>query len=129
MWKPQKVLKSVSWQSKPWQVEAYVYKGLALRIEINGSPKGRRKPTWSLMHIGSGHNVCLITGTAADVFPVAAEIADECDWSFGGLSGWKNQDPELPKKVIAWMKRHPITSRLHGQQNEGQASQIAKAMS
>ena len=36
----------------------YTYRGLGLHIVIYGSPKGRRPPTWNLMHLGTGHSVC-----------------------------------------------------------------------
>lgn len=109
----------------------YVYRGLGLYRMFQGSPKGRRPPTWCLVHLGSGHAVVNIVGHVADAFPVAGEIAECGDWTFDSLDGWKNRDLELPVKVRAIIARHPKkrfqrTGEL-GQQNEAVAAEIARA--
>lgn len=92
-------------------VPGYVYRGLGLHLAISSSRRRRKtqseKPqTWALTHLGSGHRVAFIRGRVAVAFPIAAEIAECGDWSFDGLEGWRNVDPELPKRVFAIIERH-----------------------
>src|ERR1700721_724283 len=97
-WKPDNFLKTQYYG--PEAVTGYTYRGLGLHIAIKASPKGRRPPTWSLTHLGSGLRVAMIKGKVIDTFPIASEIAEWGDWDFDGIDGWRNRDPELPKKLV-----------------------------
>lgn len=90
----------------PVTVSGYTHKGLGLFMAIRASPKGRRPPTWHLIHLNSGHSVASIKGFVAEAFPVAYEIAECADWDFSSLDGWRNQQPDLPGLVNAIIKRH-----------------------
>lgn len=104
MWKPEEFLTASPWGPSP--TSGYVYKGLGLAVAIEGSPKGRRPTTWTLTHLGTGHAVCRIDGDVKTAFPIATEIAECGEWDFDSLSGWRDRDPEIPKKVAAIMERH-----------------------
>lgn len=92
---------------KPRAVNGFVRCWLGLSIAINGSPKGRRPPVWSLTQIGTGHRVCLLRGQAETVIPVATKIGNLVDWEFYGLDGWKNIDSDLPTKVVEILNASP----------------------
>jgi hypothetical protein len=98
---------------------------------IKASPKGRRPPTWRLTHLGSGHAIASIVGTTARTFPIASEIAECGDWSFEGLEGWKNVEPDLPQKLVDIAERHKkyCKVRAGGGGNAEIARSIAMARS
>lgn len=129
-WAPQKFLVAVGWSTDgTHEISGYAYRGLGLAMTIKGSPKGRRAPRWTLTHLGSGHAVCAIIGHVKDAFPIATEIAECGDWSFDGLTGWKNVDPELADKFSAIRTKHAklIKSGGNGSRSEAIASAIAIA--
>lgn len=107
----------------------YVWRGLGIRKVSAPSPKGRRKAVWSLTHIGSGHRVGTLHGDAATAFPVATEIALAGDWTFDGLTGWKNQFPDVEERLGEIIARHSkvFTHTGSGQGNEDVARAIAMA--
>lgn len=112
-WEPE-VYKIASFAG-PHPVAGYVYRGLGLHIRVSASPKGRKPPTWTLTHLNTGHSICNLTGKVADVFPVAAEVAECGDWTFEGLHGWKNMDPELGFRTKAIAEKHPgVCAYRHG---------------
>lgn len=104
----------------------YVYRGLALHIVVKGSPKGRRPPTWALTHLGSGHRIGLIDGRVGDAFPIATDIAECGDWTFDGLNGWKNLEPELPQKLVNIAEGHKKRCRLTA--GAGGSAEIARSI-
>lgn len=71
------------------------------------SPKGRRPPTWFLIHLGTGLLLARIKGKVAVAFVIGAEIADCSDWDFDGQDGWRNRDTELPMKVKTICEKYP----------------------
>jgi hypothetical protein len=89
------------------ETTGYIYRGLGLQMSIVHGPKGRRPPTWSPIHLNSGHVICQISAFVAKAFPIATEIAEGTDWDFSGLDGWKNTDPNLPSKVRNFAERYP----------------------
>lgn len=95
----------------PQKVRGYAFNGLGLHMELRGSPKGRRAPTWGLYHLNTGHRIILIIGVVAVAFPIATEIAECSDWTFDGLRGWKNRDPDLYEKLCAITERHSSACR------------------
>lgn len=103
-WKPETFPIAVGPQSIDRRA-GYTYRGLGLHMVMKASPKGRRPPRWKLTHLGSGHGVAHIDGAVADAFPIASEIAECSEWDFDGLNGWRNRDPELPKKVLEILER------------------------
>lgn len=111
-WEPAEFLIADLWSNPGFhKVAGYTYRGLGIHLTIKGSPKGRRPPTWSLSHLGSGHKVCLIDGKVATAFEIASEIADCGDWSFDGLKGYINIDPDIKEKFRALCEKHPKTIR------------------
>jgi hypothetical protein len=127
-WKPENFLKA--YFSGPEPVAGYTYRGLGLHITIRESPKGRRPPTWSLTHLGTGLRIATIKGRVADAFPPAAAIAECGDWEFDGIDGWKNRDPDLPQKLVdtgAQFKNVTITAGGRMDGVEDIARQVAQA--
>lgn len=102
-----------------WGTEAapqvgYVYKGLGLYMAMKASQKGRRPARWCLVHLNSGHAIGWVTGDVATAFPIASDVADLTDWDFEGVDGWRNRDPDLPKKVHALSEAHPKRLEVRG---------------
>ena len=111
------------------QSDGYLYKGLALRLFSGGSPKGRRPPTWKLIHIGSGHGIAVIKATHSEAQVIACQLADNADWTFSGLRGYKNTEPDLPEIVTAWKTKHAKNLSFFGRySNEETASSIAASI-
>lgn len=54
---------------------------------------------WSLVHLGSGHRVILITAPEPEAFTIADRFVALSDWDFDGLDGWRNRDPLLGDKL------------------------------
>jgi hypothetical protein len=116
----------------PTPRSGWTYGGCGVHQSIEGSPKGRRPPTFTVTHLGSGHALAHIDAIFDRTIEIATEIADAGDWSFDGLDGYKNQFPDAPKKVGAIIARHRrIARRFHkdGVQaaHEGVAREIAMA--
>jgi hypothetical protein len=124
-WEPANYL--VAGHFGPYSVPGYVYRGLGLHRSLEGSPKGRRPPTWTLTHLGSGHAVCRLKGTVAVVFPIGFQIAECSDWEFDGLDGWKNRDPQLPETVRKILSDHGIEWNPRGGSDHDIAQQIVIA--
>lgn len=127
VWQPSHF--DLAYPTGPYRVAGYVYNGLGLHQAIGASPKGKRPPTWTLTHLGSGHRVASIKGTVADAFPVATEIAEAGDWTFDGLYGWRNQFPDAFERVKEIIARHAKRAKLgaRGGACEEVAQQIALA--
>lgn len=111
-WKPENFL--IAQAYGPETVVGYTYRGVGLHVVIKASPKGRRPPTWSVTHLGSGLRVALVRGTVAAAFPAATDIAECGDWDFDGIDGWRNRDPELPKKLVEACAKHKNASPKAG---------------
>lgn len=107
-------------------VAGYTYKGLGMHIAVEASPKGRRPPVWCLTHLGSGHGICRIPGNVTTAFPIASEIAEIGDWSFDGLTGWLNRDPDLLVKSLAIIEKNKC-QRGYRTANDTMARLIAVA--
>lgn len=108
----------------------FTYRGLGMWKTSRGSPKGRRPPTWSLTHLGTGHRVCLIHCHMVEAFGVATEMAECGDWDFDSLVGWKDRDPDLPMKCVAIIERHgKKVERLDCQNNHDAARAVVEGRS
>lgn len=61
---------------------------------------------WRITHLNSGHVVRLVPDLdAVQVFLIATDLAEAADWTFSGLDGWQNVQPDLPDIMAAWHKR------------------------
>lgn len=119
---------SIAMPQGPVSRSGYAWRGLGLFMISSGSPKGKRKPKWSLTHLGSGHAIAFIDGDVREAFPVASEIALAGDWTFDGLEGWRNQFPDAPQRVAEIVARHRnVTKSGSGHRNEDVARQVAAA--
>lgn len=78
------------------QKQGYCCDTLAMQKVIRASPRGKRPPIWSLTHLNTGHTVAHICAWEDRAFEIATEIYELIDWSFAGLHGWKNVEPQLP---------------------------------
>jgi hypothetical protein len=111
----------------PDKVSGAVYRGLGMRMQIKGSPKGRRPPTFAVWHLGTGHRVRNITAVEELASQIATELAELTDWeAFDSLLGWQNTDPDLPNKVRSVDAKYPgKTVGGGGRSNQPVAMQIA----
>ena len=127
-WKPATFMRAL-FVYGPIKCVGYTYRGLGLWLAMPASPKGRRPPTWFLIHLNSGHRVARIDGFVSDAFPIASEIAECADWDFNGLDGWRNQDPELPKKMSQIINRNAKRAKMRasGGSDADLASEISRA--
>lgn len=126
MWEPAKIVIAILGSGQGNRA-GYIYRGLGLFMALSASPKGRRPPKWCLTHLNSGHSIAWISGFVKDAFPIASEIAECGDWDFAGLDGWRNQDPELPRKVLEIAARFP--KRVEMRAGGGGDREVAAAIS
>lgn len=55
---------------------------------------------FSVTHVPSGHKFGEVRASLGAAKLIVRELAGMADWgAFNGIDGWKNVDPELPKKV------------------------------
>lgn len=102
-----------------------VHNGLGLHQVAPPSPKGRNPGFWMLTHLNSGHRIAAMIGAAAEVKSVATAVAELTDWDFAGVDGYRNMDPDLPKRFAELTKLHPRVFKLGG---SGQARNQAAAI-
>ncbi len=95
-------------------VGGHIYRGLGMYQTLPASPKGRRPPTWCLMHLASGHAIVDIKKHNDSAFDTAAQIAEMADWSFIAPDGWRNSDPDLINRIKALLVFDPGLSRFGG---------------
>ncbi|KQU47393.1 hypothetical protein ASG67_14120 [Sphingomonas sp. Leaf339] len=62
---------------------------------------------WAIYHVGSGHIVTFLIGTASDAFKIATEVSCLGDWSFDGLTGWQNLAPQIWNDLQEMIARNP----------------------
>lgn len=110
--------------SGPVQKPGFTYRGLGLVVDP--ANPDRRYDRWTVIHLGSGHEVCSLRRVPG-VIDLATTIADLGDWTFSGLKGWENMSPDLPAKLRALRARFPeiIEAPASGSQNPGAAVTIA----
>lgn len=85
---------------EPTPVDGFVYQGVGLSLASD------TESLWVLTHLQSGHAICFAVATIGIALEAAAEVAEATDWSFDGVAGWRNRDPDLPKKMQALFERH-----------------------
>ena len=131
-WEPADLL--IAYPDGPVKRPGYEHGGLGMWLELRASPKGKRRDKWSLTHLGTGLRVCHIHGRVADAFPIASRIAAAFDWTFDGIGGWKNRDPEFPDKLVKLLgtfgkdvSRGPSGMNQYGECYHRVARQIAEA--
>jgi hypothetical protein len=103
-------------------VDGLSYRGLGLHLNSATKAKYVRKDgtrrvywSWAVTHLNTGHMVRgFYDVPIADVFAAATDLAMITDWTFDGLQGWRNTDPEVPDKLQAWHKRHQLGARQGG---------------
>jgi hypothetical protein len=114
-------------------VPGWIYRGLGLRMVFRASPKGRRPPFWSLVHLGTGHGLCHFNLHETPAIEFATTMAECGDWEFDGLEGWRNVDPHLRDKFLAIMDAYRDAypkvrlSTGHGDPSPEAARAIAEA--
>lgn len=73
--------------------------GLGLYLGIKGRGPNRRASQWCLIHLNTGHLICLITGSADEAITAANRFIPLTDWAFTSLTGWINQTPDLSEAI------------------------------
>jgi hypothetical protein len=114
----------------PQAVRGLTYRGLGFRmLQPPSSRENRPMPRWGLTHIGTGHNVAYINAIAIHAFSIATAVALSGDWSFSGINGFENSDPELVDRLVALRDLYgPSVLDIGDDQNqadEEQAREIA----
>jgi hypothetical protein len=111
-------------------VWGFTYRGLGMWKCFEGSKKGKRPPTWSLTHLGSGHRIGLINLHMAQAFDIATSAAETMDWDWGGLEGYRNRSPDIARELAAFASSAPKGFKLTvgGGSNSETARQIAEAL-
>lgn len=70
---------------------------------------------WQITHLNSGHSVRQVIGLDdLRLFLVATDLAERADWSFSGLEGWQNVQPDLPDIMAAWHRRWQLDAMEAG---------------
>lgn len=92
-------------------VTGMVANGLGLRQLRQGAIFGPR-PVFQVVHLGSGHTICMIEATPDQTAKLVAEMLQLTEtWEFDGLTGWQNIDPDLSLKVQDLLTRHAAIVR------------------
>lgn len=122
-WKAAKIW--IALFGRPARKDGYEYRGLGLHLLMKGMPEYQVPPTWSIHHLGSGHLICTLRADDCGAFRIAAEIAELGDWTFDGLTGWKNMFPEAPQLLEQLRQRYlAILQSGNGLENEPLALRI-----
>jgi len=93
-WQPGKF--KVCTGSGPKLVIGWLWNGCAMRCI--GHDYVRRVPVWTLTHIGAGTRLALIHAQGEAAFGIADQFVNLGDWSYTGLHGYKNTDPDLMER-------------------------------
>lgn len=133
-WKREAFLRALKDRPAPVSYAGFTYLGLGLNMVQVRSEKHHRATKWCLTHLGSGHAIAFIKGEMKTVFPIATELAELIDWTFTGLTGWKQTEPQMPNIVEHWLQAHDgVVERLeiHNSftRNETLAEQISERKS
>lgn len=92
-------------------VEGNSYRGLGVHLD--------GLMMWRIVHLNSGHTVRVVPHLdAARLLVIATDLADAADWTFSGLMGWQNVQPDLPDIMADWHRRwllagEPAEGGLH----------------
>jgi hypothetical protein len=85
--------------------------------------------TFMILHLGSGHKFCFCRGFLETAQSICDDLLAVGDWTFNGLDGWQNQDPELLNKAAkvwekwGWLLFNPSA---HLPRRDDVAAQIAR---
>jgi hypothetical protein len=85
------------------KMDGFTYAGLGIDKRSSGH--------WVVTHLNTGHKLCTLHGTWFLVSMLATELAECADWTFDGLLGWANRDPDLARKARAVIEKCPFASR------------------
>lgn len=80
-------------------------RGIGMQIVRKMQIFGNR-PITAIVHLGSGHAICLVEANLEITAKIATEIVNATDWTFDGLKSWENMDPTLSLKVQAICNRY-----------------------
>jgi hypothetical protein len=84
------------------EVRGYLYRGLGVRmIHPRASLQGYPTARWCLTHVNTAHSVAFINAEADRAMEIATAVAEAGDWSFSGLKGYENMDPNLIARCVA----------------------------
>lgn len=93
------------------------YRGIGLYFD-------REAENFDVLHLGSGHRLASIRGRdRALAKELAGQIADLGDWTFDGLDGWRNSDPQIIDRLRALMAKHPDEIIQHPANQSPQGAQ------
>lgn len=115
------------------RVRGWEYRGIGLYLLNQMRARYVRKDgsrklyqTWSAAHLNTGHAVRMFRDVPfATMLAAATDLAEMADWTFDGLEGWRNVDPELPGKMQEWHARHALGAlAAGGGQNQDVAIKI-----
>lgn len=82
--------------------------------------------TWMTTHLNTGHSVRVFRGEPCElVFRAATDLALLADWTFQGLEGWRNTDPDIQDKLEAWHRRWEFAAEPAGM---GRHEETARAI-
>lgn len=102
------------------EVNGIVIEGLGLYLFSrwrcrNVKKDGTRtlKTIFVVVHLGSGHTVCSLESDFETAVNIVRHLQTLTDWTFTGLEGFKNVDPDLPEKFEAWLSECRFANR-HG---------------
>ena len=103
-------------------IDGYELEGLGLALLSRVTARYRRRDgtrrvdeTWSVYHLNTGHMVrSFRQANARDAFTWATSLVALTDWTFEGLDGWRNRDPQVPDKLEEWHKALGLKGRFGG---------------
>lgn len=108
-------------------VHGHTSKGLGLVRVEEGAWGLKVKPLWSLVHLGSGHQIVEIEAWTKEAFSVASSLVDCGDWTFDALNGYRNTDPDLLSRTLTLARMLGAHRPDKGRRNHEMAREIATA--
>jgi hypothetical protein len=126
MWTTEKFF--ASRHGKAMVLDGWTFEGLGLHRMLNKLPDVPMPSIWALYHLNSGHVVVFIMADEDIAFEIGMRIAKLGDWSFDGLDGWKNIEPDLRQKLHLLAKENSDKIfRFNGLSNEETAQKVFRA--
>jgi hypothetical protein len=86
--------------------------------------------SWFMVHISSGHVIFKFFNDQTRAFYLAEKLMKDTDWTFDGVDGWRNRDPELLNKLQTFYSRHflDIDTQIQQERNPEMAKEVLERL-
>jgi hypothetical protein len=86
--------------------------------------------SWFMVHISSGHAIFKFFNDQTRAFYLAEKLMKDTDWTFDGVDGWRNRDPELLNKLQTFYSLHflDIDTQIQQERNPEMAKEVLERL-